>query len=491
MLEWLIPICFFWLAAAIYLGGMAVDVEGGRRTELGWVASLLWSAPVWCGVPAAAAQQASAFVGVNVIPMDRERILENQAVVVRDGHIVAMGPAATTPVPEGALRIEGSGKYLLPGLAEMHAHIPVPDQDRAYAERVLFLYVASGVTTARSMLGHPSHLELRRKIEAGEIVGPRLWTSGPSASGSSVRTPAQADSLVRAQKAFGYDFVKIHPGLSRESFEALDRAADEVGIRFAGHVPSAVGVSRALAAGYWSIDHLDGYLHAIVADGAPVNLEQAGGFFGIELVDQVDENKIPAIARATREAGVWNVPTQTLMENLAVETPPESLALRPEYRYMPREFLERSIQQKQNLHRQTTAEARRRFIELRRKLVKALHDSGAGLLLGSDAPQWWNVPGFSALRELEAMVAAGLTPYQALETATRNVAVFLGVADRQGTVEVGKRADLLLLDANPLENIANVHRRSGVMIRGRWLSREEIEERLARIAGAYSSRGSN
>ncbi|GBD32200.1 Imidazolonepropionase [bacterium HR33] len=438
-------------------------------------------------VPGAAAQQASAFVGVNVIPMDRERVLQNQTVVVRDGNIVALGPAGSTPIPQGALRIEGTGKYLLPGLAEMHAHIPVPEQDPEYTERVLFLYVANGVTTARSMLGHPSHLELRRRIEAGEIVGPRLWTSGPSASGNSVRTPAQADSLVRAQKAFGYDFVKIHPGLSLESFEALDRAADEVGIKFAGHVPTAVGVRRALAAGYWSIDHLDGYMHAIVADGAPVNVEEAGGFFGIGLVDYVDESKISAIARATREAGVWNVPTQTLMENLASETPPESLALRQDYRYMPRQFLERSMEQKRNLHRQTTAQARRRFIELRRKLLKALHDAGAGLLLGSDAPQWWNVPGFSALRELEAVVAAGLTPYQALETATRNVAVFLGAADRQGTIEVGKRADLLLLDANPLENIANVHRRAGVMIRGRWLSREAIEQRLAQIASAYAS----
>ncbi|GIW52711.1 MAG: amidohydrolase [Gemmatimonadales bacterium] len=452
-----------------------------RRTEFSWLVFFLLYAP------GAAAQQVSAFVGVNVIPMDRERVLQNQTVVVRDGNIVALGPAGSTPIPQGALRIDGTGKYLLPGLAEMHAHIPVPEQDPEYTERVLFLYVANGVTTARSMLGHPSHLELRRRVEAGEIVGPRLWTSGPSASGNSVRTPAQADSLVRAQKAFGYDFVKIHPGLSLESFEALDRAADEVGIKFAGHVPTAVGVRRALAAGYWSIDHLDGYMHAIVADGAPVNVEEAGGFFGIGLVDYVDESKIPAIARATREAGVWNVPTQTLMENLASETPPESLALRQDYRYMPRQFLERSMEQKRNLHRQTTAQARRRFIELRRKLLKALHDAGAGLLLGSDAPQWWNVPGFSALRELEAVVAAGLTPYQALETATRNVAVFLGAADRQGTIEVGKRADLLLLDANPLENIANVHRRAGVMIRGRWLSREAIEQRLAQIASAYAS----
>jgi imidazolonepropionase-like amidohydrolase len=172
------------------------------------------------------------------------------------------------------------------------------------------------------------------------------------------------------------------------------------------------------------------------------------------------------------------------MENLASEEDPAVMAARPEFRYMPTLLLEGSMDQKRALRAQyPSAEDWRRFMEVRRKVVKALHDEGAGLLLGSDAPQWWNVPGFSALRELGALVAAGLTPYQALETGTRNVATFFGTQDRAGTIEVGKQADLILLDANPLEDIGNVWNNAGVMIRGLWLSGAEIQRRLSILAG--------
>lgn len=432
----------------------------------------------------------TAFVGVNVIPMDRERVLENQTVVVRDGLIAALGPAASTPVPAGAVRVEARGKYLMPGLAEMHGHVPSPGQEqqwgRGYTERVLFLYVAAGVTTVRSMLGDPSHPPLRERAESGEIIAPRLWLSGPSANNVRTPTPARADSMVRAQKAFGYDFIKIHPGVPRDAFDALDRAADEIGMKYAGHVPVAVGVPRALEAGYWSIDHLDGYLNTLVRDGAPVDRDSSG-FFGIVFVHHVDPAKIATIARATREAGVWNVPTQTLMEQLATDLDPEVQAHRPELKYMPRDMVANWVNQKRNFLAQHPADARHRFIEVRRQLVKALHDAGAGLLLGSDAPQWWNVPGFSALRELELIVAAGLTPFQAIETGTGNVALYFGIAGQQGTIAVGRRADLVLLDANPLADISNVWKQSGVMIRGRWIPRAEIVGRLAEIAAAYAT----
>lgn len=439
------------------------------------------------GVGARQSSGVTAFVGVNVIHMDRERVLENQTVVVRDGRIASLGPAASTAVPTGAVRVEARGKYLLPGLAEMHGHIPSAQQPAEYTERVLFLYVANGVTTVRSMLGDPSHFRLRERVEAGELIGPRLWLSGPSANQNSVRSIAQAESLVTGNKAAGYDLIKIHPGVPRDAFDALDATADRLGLRYAGHVPIAVGVPRALEAGYWSIDHLDGYLNTLVRDGAPVDRAGPGGFFGIEFVSHVDPAKIATIARATRDAGVWNVPTQTLMEQLLTDLDPDLQAQRPELKYMPRQTVADWVQRKREFLAQNPADTRRRFIEVRRQLIKALHDAGAGLLLGSDAPQWWNVPGFSALRELELIVAAGLTPYQALETGTRNVAVYFGIANQQGTVEVGKRADLVLLDGNPLADITNVWRQAGVMIRGRWIPRAEIEERLAAIASAYSA----
>lgn len=433
------------------------------------------------GAQAPGAPEAAAFVGVTIIPMDQDRALRDQTVVVQHGRIAAIGPAATTPVPAGATRIDAHDKYLIPGLAEMHAHIPAQQQGLDYTERVLFLYVANGITTIRGMLGQSAHLELRRRVETGDVLGPRIWTSGPSVNGDNVITREAADSAARATKAAGYDFIKIHPGLTREVFDALDRAADREGIRYAGHVPTLVGVPRALEAGYWSIDHLDAYMDALVPRGA--GAPEDPGLFGMNLVRLVDEAKITEVARATRAAGVWNVPTLILMENLASDETPEVMAQRPEFRYVPERLVREYVHQQQDFHRRMpSADDRRRFVEIRRRLVKEQHDQGAGLLLGSDSPQWWNVPGFSALRELGALVASGLTPYQALETGTRNVAMFFDTLDRAGTVEVGKQADLILLDANPLQDIGNVWHNAGVMIRGRWLSRATLDRRLQALA---------
>lgn len=431
-------------------------------------------------VPPAAAQEATAFEHVNVIPMDTERVLADQTVIVRDGRIVALGPAAATPVPAGATRVDGRGKYLIPGLAEMHAHVPGP-QNAAWQETVLFLYVAGGVTTIRGMLGHPSHLALKERLERGTPIGPRLWTSGPSVNGNSVQTPDSAVRTAAHQRTAGYDFIKIHPGLARDVFDSLDAAADRVGIRFAGHVPVAVGLPRALAAGYWSIDHLDGYLEELAG-----RTGEESQWFAWQFAPDVDLDRIPVLARRTRDAGVWNVPTQTIMESFATRETAEQLAARPELRYLPPQMRRQWIEWKQAAPTDAAARERLdRWIDVRRRLVKALQDEGAGLLLGSDAPQVWNVPGFSVHRELEAMVAAGLTPYQALAMGTSNVARFLGASDRAGTIAVGKQADLVLLDGNPLSDITHTTRRSGVMVRGVWIPQAEIQRRLDAIAAGY------
>jgi imidazolonepropionase-like amidohydrolase len=430
-------------------------------------------------VPPATAQSATAFEHVNVIPMDSERVLQDQTVFVRNGTIEWMGPAAAANLTPGVARVDGRGKYLIPGLAEMHAHIP-GGQNQAWQENVLFLYVAGGVTTIRGMLGQPSHLELKRRVETGTPVGPRIWTSGPSVNGNSVATPDSAARAAAHQKAAGYDFIKIHPGLGREQFDSLDASADRAGIRFAGHVPLAVGLPRALEAGYWSIDHLDGYVEELAGKTG-----QNGGWFGVAFAGDANEAAIVALARRTREAGVWNVPTQTLMESVALARTADALNARPELRYIPPQMRRQWITQTQTIGRDLpSAEVVARWIEVRRKLLKGLNDAGAGLLLGSDAPQIWNVPGFSIHRELEALVAAGLTPFEALATGTRNVAAYLGTADRAGTIAVGRQADLVLLDGNPLADIRNTTRRAGVMLRGVWMPQSEIQPRLDAIAGS-------
>lgn len=421
--------------------------------------------------------ETTVFVNVNVIPMTAEIVLTEQSVVVQSGKITRIGHVDTVPVPKGAEVVDGTDRFLMPGLAEMHAH--VTGTDTAQIERLVTLFIANGVTTIRGMLGRYEHLALRERFASGEVFGPRFITSGPSLNGRSVSGPLDAAKQVIEQHAAGYDFVKVHPGLDAEEFAALARTANEIGIPYAGHVPVAAGVRQALQLKMATIEHLDGYFAALL----PASSGGAGGyggFFDVMLAKELDASQIPALATATAAAGTWNVPTQVLVEQLIDATSVIELKRRPEMRYVSASDLDSWVaaKQKQSSERGFDLETATRAIELRRRIVLELHRSGAGLLLGSDAPQVFNVPGFSIHRELVALVAAGLTPYEALRTGTVAVAEFL--KSNTGIVAEGKQADLILLNANPLLDIRNSKRIHGVMLRGHWLSRRELDARLAR-----------
>ncbi len=422
----------------------------------------------------------TAFVNVNVVPMTSETVVAAQTVLVDGRKIVTIGDVDTVPIAKGTFVIDGTDRYLMPGLSEMHAHIPPVTSTSL--ERVLGLNVANGITIVRGMLGQPAHLDLRQQILSGEIFGPRLFTSGPSFNGNSVSSPQHATDMVRAQHGAGYDFLKIHPGLTKAEFDALATTAIRFGIQFSGHVSVAVGVPNALAAGMASIDHLDGYMLAMVDDDADLSSRSAG-LFGVLLADRIDEAKIAEIAAATAEAGVWNVPTEAMFEHWTSETPITEMRDWPEMRYMPLGTIGRWADRKQQVLNDPAydPEIVTRAIGIRRKLILALHEAGSGLLLGSDAPQVFNVPGFAIHRELEYLVASGLTPYAALRTGTANPAEFFGQERVFGTVETGKEADLVLLDANPLDDISNAGRIHGVMLRGRWLNRADLDQILARF----------
>jgi imidazolonepropionase-like amidohydrolase len=242
--------------------------------------------------------------------------------------------------------------------------------------------------------------------------------------------------MVREQKEAGYDFLKIHPGLTRAEFTAIAATANELGIPFAGHVPADAGVRLALELGIATIDHLDGYMQAIVpADSASGG---DGGFFGLYLAAQADEASIDDIVAATRAAGTWNVPTQALFVHWISDIAPEEMRTWPEMRYMPADTLDDWVASKESTigdagYSPTLAN---RAIDLRRKLIKALHE--------------------------------------ALRTGTVNPARFFGSEERWGTVEVGRDADLVLLEGNPLEDISATREVRGVMVRGRWVSHDDI-----------------
>jgi imidazolonepropionase-like amidohydrolase len=420
--------------------------------------------------PNATKASITAFVNVNVIPMDRERVIENQTVIVRDGRIAEIGPANKIKVPDGATRIDGAGKYLMPGLAEMHGHIPQQNAPKAYTEAVLFLYVANGITTVRGMLGASNQFELRDRANRGEIVAPTLYLAGPSFNGNSVNSPEQAVSMVRQQKQEGWDLLKVHPGLTRDEYDAMAKTAKEVGIRFAGHVPADVGIIHALEMGQETIDHVDGYIEYLNGDAGPV-----------------DEAKLADVVRRTKAAGAWIVPTMALWETLIGYTDLNTLAAMPELKYAPPQQVEQWKTAHRNRVNQPNFDRKKtKFIATNRiRILKALNEGGVRILLGTDAPQQFSVPGFSIHREMALMVKCGFTPYQIIHSGTKNVGDYFKSKDNFGTIEVGKRADLILVEGNPLKDVANISRRAGVMARGRWLPESEIRRKLDEIAVSW------
>ena len=288
--------------------------------------------------------------------------------------------------------------------------------------------------------------------------------------------------MVRDQKKAGYDFLKLHPGLSRENFDAMVATANELGIPFAGHVSYDVGVWRAIEAGYATIDHLDGFVESLVP-GVENIKEQDLGLFGLFIADKADESRIQKLMDSLRARNIWVVPTQALAERwFHPDRDAEELAKEPEMKYMDPNTLNNWVKAKKNLQANPkySAEVTRKLIEIRKKLIAACNKNGVGLLLGSDAPQVFDVPGFSVHHELRYLVDAGLTPYEALKTGTVNVGRFLERNDI-GVIKVGALSDLLLLNGNPLENINHTRNIAGVMVGKTWMDKSKINAELKKL----------
>jgi len=438
---------------------------------------LLWTAaPVW-----AMQEQVVVLQDVNVLSMADDRIRSGQTVIISDGVIAWIGDRAEADVPEGATVVTGD-YYVMPGLAEMHAHIPPSNQGEQMMLDVLALYLANGITTIRGMLGQPAHLELRERAARGEIASPRIITSGPSLSGNSVDSPETGRRMVREQAEAGYDLLKFHPGLTLEQFEAITEEANRIGIEFSGHISYPVGLERSLDAGKGSIDHLDRYMEFLAWEAADRE-DPPIIYFGYDLTPHVDEARIPEAARLTREAGVWNVPTNTLLVNVFdPDLSTGEMMAWPGMEYVRPQTAanwQRYVDNLRNGEDYDPAQARR-FLDVRLQITRALHEEGAGLMLGADAPQIFNPPGFSVHRELALLVDAGLTPFEALKTGTVNVAEYLK-KESSGKIRAGYRADLVLLTSNPLESIPFHDRIAGVVSDGRYYSRADLDRMLGEI----------
>jgi imidazolonepropionase-like amidohydrolase len=396
---------------------------------------------------------------VTVLPMDSTAALQNQTVVVRCNRIERIGPAKGIAIPLGATVADGRGKYLLPGLADMHVHLAGPDQPPGTAEAELILYLANGVTTVRNMRGFPEHLALRDRVARGELPGPNIITAGPGPDGESAKSPTEGEQAVREQKRLGYDLVKVLPGLSLTTYDAIARTSRAVAIPFAGHVPAAVGVMHAIDMGQQTIEHLDGYIELRI-DRTPLTRERVG-----------------TLVRRTLGAGVWNVPTMAVMEaNLGVLDVAQ-LRARPELAYIPDAMVQRWI--KMRAADRAPKGLGVRMQRDRMLFLKALNESYARILFGTDSPQLFNVPGFSVYHEMEPMGEAGTSNYETLRSATEQVGEYTGKSC--GVVWPGACADLILVDGNPLADLKNLRRLSGIVTRGRWIPWSDLERRLKDI----------
>ncbi|HEX8198182.1 MAG TPA: amidohydrolase family protein [Pyrinomonadaceae bacterium] len=443
----------------------------------------------------------TAFVGVNVIPLDKERVLQNQTVIVKNGLIAEIGDAKKIKVPKDAQIVDAKGKYLIPGLVDMHTHLLSDGDDYpdSIAEDELRVMVANGVTTIRFMIGTPEQLIMRAKSAKGEMIAPTIYSASPHLTGKEqgnnfvVNTTEEAREAVRKSKAAGYDFIKITTFIKPEVYEAAVDEAAKQNIRVVGHADARfVTLARALKARQ-QIEHLDGYLEAVIADNAP-NKNSVSDLYiydpkNWESLDYVDEKKIAEIAKQTVASNPYVNPTQHFMKNtFGLPRSEESIRAQPDFKFYPAKVQEGFI----NFHKkhrlfQIPAEKRARWVEVRNKIIKAIYDAGGKIMTGSDTPEFLWLYGFTMHRELKALADAGLSNYAALEAATKNPSMFFGTLEKVGTIEKGKRADLILLNANPLENISNTENRAGVMLRGKYFTQTEMNKWLDEIAPKIQS----
>ncbi len=447
------------------------------------------------GKSSGAAADVLAFVDVAVVPMARNALLPHQTVLIKGEQIVGMGPVATIRIPTGATRISGAGRYLMPGLIDMHVHFfrqpadldledwRFPDFNERNEDFGL-LFVANGVTSVRQMHAHPAGDRLMSRSLGANWLGPRIYSTGPITDGDPpewpiarvVKTPDDAMRAVAADKAAGYVAIKVYDALSLPLYDAIVAAAAQVRLDVVGHVPESVGLARVIAANQWTIEHTDSFLLSLQPGAGPYALPPADLTWA-EAVRRADLSKLPQFGDAIRRAAIWVCPTIVTNQMYSTDDTWSS-----ELRFVPAAISAKFVRRYSGGDSHDFAQD----LEFSLAVVAGLHARGAGLLLGSDTFKMNVVPGFSALQELQYFTRAGLSPYEALRTGTVNAAIALHEIESLGTVDVGKRADLLLLDANPLDDIRNVAHRVGVVLRGRWLAERELQDRLGAVARAVA-----
>jgi cytosine/adenosine deaminase-related metal-dependent hydrolase len=441
------------------------------------------------------------FENVTVIPMDSEGVLEGQTVVVEDQRIAAIGASGDIDLPAGAHVVDGTGRFLIPGLSDMHVHLFGTEND-------LLTYLANGVTTIRTMGGDPpAILEWRDQVRAGTRVGSSIWAWNPMFEGQSldwewgteratrggktfVHTPEEAEQLVAEMAALGVDGIKSHYVISSEIVQAFVNSADQHGLPFDGHAPD--DHANCPTNPECVIDRSESW-DDFRTMGVPALAHVEELVKMVDLVDvdtrQASDESIRQIAQDAADDGLWVTSTVHMFRSIVDQAADlqGTLAAMPEVKFVHPDVFENMGWGAGFYVELGSRPWYPNYLAAQEKMLVALNESGAHLMSGSDAPSSLIVPGFSLHDELETMVDLGLSPYEALRTSTYNPALYLGELEEVGTIEEGKRADVVLLEANPLEDIDNTRQIAGTMVRGRWFDRADLDLMLDRVAEDYEA----
>jgi imidazolonepropionase-like amidohydrolase len=423
----------------------------------------------------------------------------HRTVIVRDGKIAAVGTSAVaTGAKLAGVHVDGTGKFLIPGLWDMHVHMVFGDWFPRSKEITLPLLIANGITGVRDMGGELDVLQQwRKEITAGTLLGPRMVISGPMLDGPqprfpssiAIKTPEDGRRAVDDLKRRGVDFIKLQSLIPRDAVFAIADEARKQGITFVGHVPDAVRASEASNAGQRSFEHLIGIFEG---SSPPEDEFIKGAKTESKFLSTYDPARAEALFALLAKNQTWQCPTLVWERggNLIDE---RDLAHDPRAKYVPAYWKDVTWKRftDQVMHDFNTDDlaTRKRFVEKELEVVGAMHRAGIPFLAGTDTPPGVYIfPGFSLHEELQRFVAAGFTPMEALQTATLKPAKFLGMQDRLGTIEEGKLADMVLLDANPLEDIRNTQKIAGVVVNGRYLSRPDLDKMLAGVEAAANAK---
>ena len=452
-------------------------------------------ANVLCAPPAAA--DTLAITHVTVIDATGAPPQRDMTVLVRDGHIAELASSASVHAPAGSMTVDGAGKYLIPGLWDMHVHTVFGDWLPRDEKVILPLFVANGITGVRDMGGDLDVLtQWRASIAAGRLLGPRMLIAGPMLDGPVPRFPSSAPvanaadgrRVVDELKAGGVDFIKVQSLIPRDGYFAAADEAKRLHIVFVGHVPDAVRASEASNADQKSIEHFTGIFEGSTA----IEDQLIKGPKGLGLnVKNYDPARAKALIALMAKNQTWQVPTlvwergQWLVDDI-------DLSHDPLIKYAPASWKDHTWPMfvsdiKKDMDTDPLA-VRRQFVQMELDMTLAMFRAGVPFMAGTDTAAGVHIfPGFSLHQELVLFQRAGLTPMQALQTATLNPAKFMGRTADLGTVEKGKLADLVLLDADPLEDIANTQKIRAVVLAGRYFDRPALDRMLRGVAAAAAA----